>query len=99
MKIASGIVLALVAALFVFWFGWVRAPAPAQVCAHISEVAQREAQQSGMDMAAEGALLQSIQDECIKDKNERIQLRGRLKYRDYALCVTEAETLADISRC
>lgn len=44
--IIGGLVGLIALAGFVFWIGWLRAPAPEDVCAHIQELATKEAGRS-----------------------------------------------------
>ena len=99
MRIASIIVLAIVVMLFGFWFGWVRAPGPAEVCDHIIEVTKREAEDRSMQMESEAALIAQMRGNCMRHKLDKIQLRGRLVWADYAKCITGATSLAEIGRC
>ena len=99
MKIASGIVLVLVLLVFGFWLFFVRAPAPPAVCEHIIEVTLREAGQQGVAMETQADIVERLREECIKHKIDKIQLRGRLKYADYAKCVVSQDTLGGIEHC
>lgn len=99
MKIASGIVLAVVVALFGFWLFFVRAPGPAEVCDHILDVTLRDAGQQGLAMETQADIVERLREQCITHKLDKIQLRGRLAYADYAKCVMSKETLGEIERC
>jgi hypothetical protein len=99
MKIASGIVLAIVVAIFAFWAFFVRAPGPAVVCDHIIDVTLREADQQNLAMETQAELMERLRERCIEHKIDKIQLRGRLRYADYAKCVLSTNDLAEIERC
>ena len=99
MKRASIVVLVIVAVLFAAWWGFVRAPAPEAVCAHIAEVTKREVEAGGVSLESEAAVIEGIERGCVQHKRDKIQLRGRLAYADYAKCVMGSETLAAIGKC
>lgn len=99
MKIASSVVLILVVALFGFWFGWVRAPGPEAVCEHIITVTKGEAEDRSLEVQSEAALVQQMKERCMKHKADKLHLRGRLKWADYAKCVVASGNLTEISRC
>jgi hypothetical protein len=99
MKLASGIVLAIVLLVTGFWLFFVRAPAPPLVCDHIIEVTLREAGQQGVSMETQADIVERLREQCIKHKIDKIQLRGRLKYADYAKCVVSKDTLGEIEHC
>lgn len=99
MRIASLVVLIIVAMVFGFWLGWVRAPGPGEVCDHIIEVTKREAEDRSMQMESEAALIGQMRDKCMKHKLDKIQLRGRLVWAEYAKCITGSTSLDEIGRC
>jgi hypothetical protein len=99
MKIASSIVLGIIVAVVGFWAFFVRAPAPPRVCDHIIDITLREAGQQGLAMETQAQLVEQLRERCIKHKIDKIELRGRLKYAEYAKCVLAAEELAEIERC
>jgi hypothetical protein len=88
-----------VATLIVLWAIFVRAPGPETLCEHIVEVTLQEARDSGMSRESEAALVSGLQERCIEHKQNKLQLRGRVKYADYAKCVMSATTLLDIESC
>lgn len=96
-KIAGLTTSIIVLAVFVFWFGWVRAPSPEEVCAHKMELVLATAtpdQREGAD-----ALIARLELNCVQAARRKIQLRGKLVWADYAKCVTAAETLMEAERC
>jgi hypothetical protein len=98
-RIARWSVLGTIVTLFVLWWAYVRAPTPTEVCDHIVEVTTREAKQSGLSEEAEGAMVLKLRERCVQHKLDKIQLRGRLQYADYAKCVLDKGTLIEIERC
>lgn len=99
MKIASAVVSIIVALLFGFWWGWVRAPGPETVCEHIITVTKSEAEDRSLELQSEAALVQQMKERCMKHKLDKIQLRGRLVWAEYARCIVASEHLAEIGRC
>ncbi len=88
-----------VATLMVLWMIFVRAPKPQQVCEHIVQVTLQEASAAQMSADSEAALVSGLQERCIAHKRDKIQLRGRVKYAQYAKCVMSASTLSAVESC
>lgn len=99
MRIASAIVLALVAILFAGWWGWVRAPAPVAVCRHLVELTVAEMRDAALDPATEGHLVEATGEQCMQRAADKLKLRGRVVYAQWAKCVAGAETVAEAGRC
>ena len=99
MKRVGQAVFLFVATLVTLWWIFVRAPGPEEVCDHIVEVTLKEARSAQMNPESEAALVAGLQERCIKHKLDKIQLRGRVKYADYAKCVLAADTLLDVESC
>ncbi len=81
--------------ILTFWFVYVRAPSPEEVCKHKIELVMQEAK-PGLDATA---LLDTLQTSCVKAARQKIQLRGKIKYANYARCVAEAENLMVAETC
>lgn len=97
LKVSLALLALSVVAIFIFWLGWVRAPAPEQVCKHKIELVidtVGEQQTEGAD-----ALIGQLEAKCVSNVQRKIQLRGKLVYAKYAKCVMSATTLADAERC
>lgn len=99
MKRVGQAVFLFVATLVTLWWIFVRAPGPEEVCDHIVDVTLNEARGAQMNPESEAALVSGLQERCIKHKLDKIQLRGRVKYAEYAKCVMAAETLLDVESC
>ena len=52
-----------------------------------------------MQMESEAALIAQMREKCMKHKLDKIQLRGRLVWAEYAKCITDATSLDEIGRC
>jgi hypothetical protein len=99
MKRLSIVLLVIVAILFAAWWAFVRAPGPEEVCAHIAAVTKAEVEASGVSLESEAAVIEGIERRCVQHKRDKIQLRGRIKYAEYAKCVMAADTVAAIGKC
>ncbi|MFO7565947.1 MAG: hypothetical protein R6X02_25110 [Enhygromyxa sp.] len=95
-KIAWTVVGILVAATVVFWFGWVRAPSPEQICQHKIELAKAAGaeQSEGTE-----ALISQLELKCVEAARNKILMRGKLVYAEYAKCVMAATSLDEAERC
>lgn len=98
-RIASLSVLSVTVVLFGLWWTFLRAPGPEVVCDHILDVTMREAEAQGMDVQSQARLVETTKEQCIEHKRDKIQLRGRIKYAEYAKCVMDADDLRSIGRC
>jgi hypothetical protein len=99
MKKASIVILVVIAVLFGLWFAFVRAPTPEEVCRHIAAVSTKEAEDRGVSLESEAAVIENIERKCIQHKLDKIQLRGRIQYAEYARCVMDSTTLGTIGKC
>jgi hypothetical protein len=74
-------------AVFVFWFGWLRAPAPEEVCTNVSGVMQKEL----------GAVPKGFEADCVR----RMQPPefGRVPYVKQMKCLRDAKTSKEIQAC
>jgi len=87
------------ATLMVLWWIFVRAPGPEELCEHIVQVTLDEARSANMNPQSEASLVSGLQERCIEHKQDKMQLRGRVKYAEYAKCVMSATTLLDVESC
>ena len=91
--------LGAVALLFGLWWAFIRAPGPADVCAHIIDVTMRESGQSELAPESQTAVVDQLRERCMQHKVDKIQLRGRVVWARYARCVMAADTLDGLWRC
>ncbi len=84
---------------FLAWWMLIRAPGPVEVCDHIVKVTLQEAGEQGLSDESQGRLIEVTREQCIEHKLDKLQLRGRIKYADYAKCVVAAQTLTEIGHC
>lgn len=98
-RVASASVLGISIALFAVWWLLLRAPTPAAVCDHIVQVTVREASDQAMNERSQQRLVETTMEQCIQHKQDKLLLRGRMKYASYAKCVMAADDLIEIGRC
>ncbi|MEX1367735.1 MAG: hypothetical protein AB1Z98_31695 [Nannocystaceae bacterium] len=98
-RVASASVLGVTLMLFAVWWLLLRAPTPAEVCDHIVQVTVREASDQAMSEASQQRLVETTMEQCIQHKQDKLLLRGRMKYAAYAKCVMAADDLIGIGRC
>jgi hypothetical protein len=96
-KIALAVVAVLAVAVIVFWFGWVRAPSPEQICRHKIELVVATVGEEQTEGAE--ALVGQLEAKCVSAAQRKIKLRGKLVYAKYAKCVMAAQTLMEAERC
>ena len=97
--IAGLALLGITAGVTTAYFVWLRAPSPAVVCQHILDVTVAEAGESDLAPETQQALIARIKGECIAHKENKLLLRGRIEYAEYARCVVEHDTLRGIEGC
>jgi hypothetical protein len=96
-NVALAVLVISVVGVFVFWLGWVRAPAPEQICRHKIELVIATVVEDQTEGAE--ALIGQLEAKCVEAAERKILLRGKLVYADYAKCVMAAESLMDAERC
>jgi hypothetical protein len=84
--IIGGLIGLIGLAAFVFWLGWLRAPAPEEVCAHLQEIATKEAGTPA-----------PVDPRC-PDRMKPPEF-GRINYVKQMKCVMAASTLKDVKAC
>ncbi len=77
----------LVLAVAVFWFGWLAAPAPEEVCANVSAVMKKDL----------GAVPKGFEQDCIKQTQR--PSNGALPYATHMKCLRDAKSTKDIEAC
>ncbi len=88
LKILGGIVLTIVLAACIFYVGWLKAPAPEEVCDNVAAVTKKE---TGHDFGAKDreACIQSVQP----------PEYGRIPYARQMKCLRDAKTSAELDAC
>ena len=89
LKIIGFIFGALGLAVFVFWFGWLRAPDAKDVCDNVAKVMKKE---SGVDAP------EAFMKECITEYSREPQF-GKLPWVSQLKCVRDAESLTAMQAC
>jgi hypothetical protein len=77
----------LAAAVFGFWFGWLRAPEPEEVCANVSAIMKQDL----------GAVPKGFEHDCVRQSQP--PSNGRLPYANHMKCLRDAKSTKDIEAC
>ena len=88
LKILGSIVALIGFAVLVFWFGWLRAPAPEKVCEHLADLASKE---SGKEMPA------MLMQDCVASLQP--PKFGKIHYVKQMKCLRSAKSSADLPQC
>ncbi|MCA9692916.1 MAG: hypothetical protein R3A51_03725 [Nannocystaceae bacterium] len=72
-------------------------PDPVDVCEHKLQLALAEG--GDQPRAALDAMLAGMREDCVKEKERRLLLRGKISYWKHARCVLKAETFAAADQC
>ena len=89
LKILGYIVGAIALAIFVFWFGWLRAPAAEDVCDNVAELMKKE---TGSEMPAD------FMTACIAEYSKEPEF-GRVPWVNQLKCIRDADSLAELEKC
>lgn len=89
LKVLGYIVGAIGLAIFVFWFGWLRAPAAEDVCENVAKLMKKE---SGAEMGAD------FMKECIAVYGKEPEF-GRVPWVKQLKCIRDAESMAELEKC
>ena len=89
LKVLGYIVGAIGLAIFVFWFGWLRAPAAEDVCENVAELMKKE---KGIEMPAE------FMKECVTVYSKEPEF-GRVPWVKQLKCIRDAESSAELETC
>lgn len=96
-KVGFGLLGLVVVAIVVFWFGWVRAPAPHVICQHKVDLVFATVGQDQREGAE--ALAAKLEVKCVEAAQSKIRMRGKLVYAKFAKCIMAARTLDEAERC
>ncbi|MBX7082093.1 MAG: hypothetical protein K1X88_22995 [Nannocystaceae bacterium] len=89
LKILGFIFGAIGLAIFVFWFGWLRAPAAEDVCDNVAKVMKKE---TGTEVP------DSFKKECVAVYSKAPEF-GRVPWVKQLKCIRDAETGAQLEQC
>jgi hypothetical protein len=89
LKIIGFIFAALGLAVFVFWFGWLRAPDAKDVCDNVAKIMKKE---NGVDAPP------AFMTECVAEYSREPQF-GRLPWVTRLKCLRDAETSDALRAC
>jgi hypothetical protein len=89
LKVLGFIFGAIALAVFVFWFGWLRAPAAEDVCDNVAKILKKE---SGSEMPAE------FRKECVAQYSKEPEF-GRVPWVNSLKCIRDAEDSKALEAC
>jgi hypothetical protein len=89
LKILGFIFGAIGLAIFVFWFGWLRAPAADDVCDNVARVLEKEA---GAKMPDE------LRKECVAQYSKAPEF-GRVPWVNSLKCIRDADSSKEMEQC
>jgi hypothetical protein len=69
------------------------------VCDHVLAITMTEADSGALEASTRERLLAELRAQCIRHKEDKLLLRGRIAYAHHARCVLAGRTLAEIERC
>lgn len=89
LKIIGFIFGAIGLAIFIFWFGWLRAPDAKDVCDNVAKVMKKE---NGVDMP------EAFMKECVAEYS-REPAFGKLPWVTQLKCIRDADSSAAMQAC
>jgi hypothetical protein len=96
LKIFGGILATLVVAIFVFWIGWLRPPAPEKVCDNVETLTLAELKTQGIDAPAE--LKAELRKDCEKWASKRPEF-GIGPWVKKLKCARDAKSMKELDGC
>lgn len=96
LKIIGGIIVTLVAAVAIFYFGWLSPPSPESVCDNVVELTQKELTDQGGSVT--DANLAELERECVARASKAPEF-GRGPWVKRLKCMRDAETFAALEQC
>lgn len=96
LKIIGGIIATLLAAVAIFYFGWLSPPDPEDVCDNVMELTKKELQSKGG--SATDAQLAELRTQCI-DRAGTAPEFGRGPWVKRLKCMRDAESFPELEAC
>ncbi|MBL4688911.1 MAG: hypothetical protein JKY37_30250 [Nannocystaceae bacterium] len=96
LKIIGGIIATLVAAVAIFYFGWLSPPSPEAVCDNVMKITQAEIAKSGA--SASDADLTEARNDCVKKAGKAPEF-GRGPWVEKLKCMRDATDAAALDKC
>lgn len=96
LKIIGGIVGTLVAAVAVFYFGWLSPPSPESVCENVVKVTKAELEKSGA--GASEADFGELEKACVAQAGREPEF-GRGPWVKRLKCMRDAEDMSTLEKC
>ncbi|MEM6991495.1 MAG: hypothetical protein AAF721_13385 [Myxococcota bacterium] len=96
LKIIGGIIGTLVAAVAIFYFGWLSPPSPESVCENVVKVTKAELTKAGTEVPAAG--IEELQKTCIARASKAPEF-GRGVWVKKLKCMRDAADGSALDKC
>lgn len=96
LKVMAGIFATLLAAVAIFWFGWLSPPSAESVCENVVKVSKAELESKGGKASAE--IVKKLETECTKAASTPPEF-GRGPWVKRLKCMRDAEDYAGLQDC
>ena len=96
LKVMAGIFATLLAAVAIFYFGWLSPPSPESVCENVVEVSKAELESKGGNPSAD--IVGTLEKECMKAASTPPEF-GRGPWVKRLKCMRDAENYAGLQAC
>ena len=96
LKIIGGIIATLVAAVAIFWFGWLSPPSPESVCENVVKVTKAELEKRGA--SASDSDFAQLEKQCIASASKEPEF-GRGIWVKKLKCMRDADDATALGKC
>ena len=96
LKIVGGILATLAAAVFIFWFGWLRPPSAKSVCDNVTKITRVELEKTGASVSNEQ--LAELEKECVARASKAPEF-GRGPWVKRLKCMRDAKDFEALKAC
>lgn len=96
LKVIGGVFATLIAAVAIFYFGWLSPPSPESVCENVVEVSKAELESKGSTASA--AMIATLDKECRKAASTPPEF-GRGPWVKRLKCMRDADDYAALQTC
>ena len=96
LKLISGILATLVAAVTIFYFGWLSPPSPESVCENVVKVSRAELESKGA--TASGEMVQKLKEGCMSAAKEAPEF-GKGPWVKRLKCMRDAKDYDALQEC
>ncbi len=96
LKVIGGVLATLIAAIAIFYVGWLRPPSPDSVCENVVEVSKAELTSKGGEPS--DAMVERLQTECIRAASTEPEF-GRGPWVKRLKCMRDAPDYPALKEC